>query len=199
MSIARPLINVMENVEALADGSDKSKPAGKPKAGSSQAAEPEFQTQQQKSNLDQAMEILRAAGFVVTSLILPTTGYGIPQARKRIYILAFPSERVDFPSVNTKTDMWHTLAKNTLDSLKIKPMSLEIFFMDDASTLVAGELERLQKNKKQQDAEDKLAFPTWPQLHLQTFSQNGLRLGNCKPPPELAKCEWYHGLPQREQ
>ena len=73
MSISRPLVSVMENVEALDDAVD--------------TGDQRFQ-----SNLKQVEAALKKNGFIVMSILLSSNKYGLPQMRKRFYILATPLE-----------------------------------------------------------------------------------------------------------
>ena len=180
MSISRPLVSVMENVEALDDAVD--------------TGDQRFQ-----SNLKQVEAALKKNGFIVMSILLSSNKYGLPQMRKRFYILATPMEQMWPNKLNAKSDMFHKLCAGTLVKLEIDMLPLDLFYLDDDSALVTSELERLQRNKEKADQEDRASFPSWPQKHQEIFTGVGLRLARVKAPAALLNSPWYAALPDRER
>lgn len=181
ISKARPLMSFMENVEEFDD-------------------EPQDDEAALMKFIESNMAYLRSKfedeGFILASFLMNARDYGLPQSRKRMYLVAIP---LDHPSlVTVPTPMLSGEIEMIVRALMLPTRALAEFLLQDDDPCVSAELERMQECKAQ--AKDKLDKDTkWQDEHQRVFKQHGFVWGRLKPIPRLAECPWFQAALPREK
>lgn len=177
----RPSIIVNENVEAIDDEA----------TGTGTTVQ-----EHSKSNLALVLEAYASIGYVAFSVLMSSDQFGVPQSRRRFYVIGFPNEdlSVHFPG-DPRAVVSEMEARINL--MKLEPLGLESFLLEDSDPAVAEELERLQAAKKTQAK--RVKSTEWQQKHIEVFSSRGLRWGRVQPSLETEASPWFQALPAREK
>ena len=177
---ARPSFSFMENVEDIDDD----------------VATEGSILQHVESNLKQLRTKFDEEGFLTAVVLMDATEYGLPQARRRIYIIAIP---LDHPMLCSPpmAGLSSKIEKAIL-ALKLPTHPLDRFLLPDDDEAVVRELERLEMNKAK--AKDKLEKDTkWQEEHQRVFKQQGCLWGQLQPLHDVAKSRWFAAVPPREK
>ena len=141
---ARPLLSFMENVEEFDDDG---------LAGNDDDAEV---LKSILGNMGALRTMFEDDGFAFAALLVNALDYGLPQARKRVYLVAVPLDHELLQVVPTAG--FTTELEAMMKSLILSMRPLGLFLLPDDDPCLQRELERLQHAKAQ--AKDKLEKDT---------------------------------------
>ena len=135
-------------------------------------------------------------GFAFAALLVNALDYGLPQARKRVYLVAVPLDHELLQVVPTAG--FTTELEAMMKSLILSMRPLGLFLLPDDDPCLQRELERLQHAKAQ--AKDKLEKDTkWQDDHQRVFKSHGFVWGKLRPPLKVASSPWFQIAQPREK
>jgi site-specific DNA-cytosine methylase len=147
------------------------------------------------SNLDVGLSMIREAGFWAYHIVLHTDKYLLPQSRRRIYIFAINMSGAGMGPI--APNLGKTLEK-TLRAMEHDPVPYSQLLLPSDSAELTKELGRLQVMKDER-ANQKVKDEKWMEEHANYFKQKGLRWGHAKPSADLAGSLWFKRLSEREK
>ena len=170
----KPRVVVLENVDALGDDGEDDSDIEEP-------------------NLSFIYSSLNDAGYSVAHRVFVTSNHGLPQHRRRIYIIAVLC--VDF---GLSMAEGRTLTKSMVDDaskLTVPKLPLASFILPSNHHLVQAELERSSLARRPLDK----TATTFPALHRQFFKERGIRIKDLTVPVHVLGNAWFEALPCREK
>lgn len=149
-----------------------------------------------KTNLEHCLAQIEALGYSCESFVLDAAWYGLPQGRKRIYLVCFSLTRQDI-SVSAETFFGNI--KKLLTKLYIKPPAVDKFLYDDSDDHVIGYLnhlkaERAQKMTKEAEAPEKNV--SWVSMHMTLAAKRDISWP-LKIPEPIKTSPWFGVLTDR--
>ena len=147
------------------------------------------------SNLDVGLSMIREAGFWAHHIVLHTDKYLLPQCRRRIYIFAI--NMTDAGMGPIPHNFGKTL-EQTLRAMEHAAVPYSELLLPADSAEMTKELGRLQ-DMKDERANAKVKDEKWMIEHADYFKQKGLRWGHAKPSAKLAGSLWFKRLSDREK
>lgn len=143
------------------------------------------------SNINVLHAELRSRNFEAQATILSSSQFGVPQDRRRLYLLAVwePSPMFAFG----KLDEYFNNFIKLLNDMKCQPPDLTSILLPNNDPLVLRELEH--KSTLPPKGWD----PTTVDVHFKHYREMHLRWGSLKARPDTEKSDWFKLLPMREK
>lgn len=130
-------------------------------------------------------------------MVLNSLDYGLPQARKRLYIVAIP---MDHPllAMPPEAALVDQLQQNVL-ALKLSMVPLSALLLPDGDPSLAAELARLEQVKANSLNRQEKETASWREEHQRFCHGEGFLWGQIRPTRTLEQSLWFQACPPREK
>jgi site-specific DNA-cytosine methylase len=167
---AKPRCMILENVDEL---DDKGEP---------------------NPNLDFLYEVMSVIGYSVGQKTLVSTSFGLPQGRKRVYLVCVHNE-----SFGLNCSRGQALVERVLqqvDNLHFETKSMYHFLLPPNHPHLLRELQAVQCKA---ESEAVPASAGWPAEHEALFKSKGISWKDMQPSQAMSSSPWYQKLTRRKR
>ncbi|CAE7208709.1 unnamed protein product [Symbiodinium microadriaticum] len=158
------------------------------------------------TNLDLCLAAITSRGYAVETFLIDAKTYGLPQNRRRIYILCWNTSN---PSMAGSPKKFFDDVKVMMAAMRFDPPPVAItldyshyaqdrFLLPDDDEAVMGELEDLEKERADQADRAESSTTSWQSLHMSVAEKRGISWP-LKVHPDLSGSRWFALLNPRVQ
>ena len=144
-------------------------------------------------NMDFLYELLEVCGYVLNHNLFWSSTFGLPQRRKRIFVVGLHKSTFDLSTVSAQS-----LLREVLDiTAKLQhPMwSLDKFLLDESHPRVQSEMTRAMEATSDMG----VGVGEWPSFHREFLRSKGLNYQDIHAPREMLDNRWFDLLPRRSK
>lgn len=149
------------------------------------------------SNLDDAVGLLRAAGYHTKVWVLCPSYFGVPQRRRRLWFPAVPSYLLDELGL-TPQQADEFLSMIMCSFVGCQQHSLDRYLLDEQDDLVQAYYQQLREQAASSSRTSNKCLPKWPEQHAQLQPDGDWWLSHAPDPSTLAAFPGLLALSDRE-
>lgn len=144
-----------------------------------------------KTNLEICLDMLREIGYAAQSFLLDAMWFGLPQSRKRVYIVCLDTQS---DALTSNAAEFFDSVKLLLGKLYIKAPPADKFLLPDDHPAVVDYLSKLQA--KEEAKEEKESGTSWINMHMNIAGKRNIQWP-LEIPKEVSSSKWFKVLTSR--